>query len=223
MDYPEPDGQGIAEEPVATRYPTIEARVAGLVGSILVGFVVGVALHPTFAQNEKGQVMALALLAIVPFLLALLPADPKARLVALALATPLGLVSMVVSTIGPLVLLVGPLLPLIIGVALILGLSGLATGRQRAKDGSLALAILGLSPAVSCLVVFLADYLVGSLLGLPWGRMGAPPRPMMVFAIAVAVSVLAVVAVALLWMLQRRRGVPSKPEPRRELDEFDRD
>jgi hypothetical protein len=222
MSFSKLDGPGMPEGPAATLYPAIEARFAGLAGSIPIGLMVGCALEPTMFSHEKGQLMALALLAIVPFLLTLVAADPKGRLVALTWAFPLGLLSILISTIRLLVFLLLPLSPYIIGLALILGLSAIGNSRHRAKDGSLALAILGLSPAASCLVVFLADYVVARILGLPWGRTGADPRPIMVFAVAVAVALLASLAVAI-WKLQRRPAVPSKPETSQKRVEFDRD
>ncbi len=219
MSYPKTDDRGMAEELVATRSPAIAARVAGLLGSIPIGIIIAFALQPNMGN---GHVMALALLAIVPFLLALVPADPLGRSVALLWATPLAFVFGVVSRIGIFPILLWIASPLIIGVPLLVGLVAIASSHHRVKDGSMALAILGLSPAASCFAVFLADSVVAQLLGLPAGRTGAEPRPIVVFGVAVAVSALAFVAVAQ-YTLRRRPAVPSKPETRREWDEFDRD
>jgi hypothetical protein len=219
MSYPKPDDRGMSEELVATRSPAIAARVAGLLGSIPTGIMISFALQPNMGN---GHVMALALLATVPFLLALVPADPQRRSVALLWVTPLAFVSGVVSRIGPFMILISMATPFIIGLPLFLGIAAIASSHFRVKDGSLALAILGLSPAASCLAVYLADYVIAQLLGLPVGRTGADPRPIMVFGVAVAVSALATLAVAL-WMLQRRPAVPSKPATNQKWDEFDRD
>ena len=217
MSFLGPPDRGMAEEPVSTGSPALLACAAGIVGSMPIGVAAGLVARWT-GGDSNWYVLALVLLAIVPFLLALVPTGAAGRVVALALAASVGFVSGAIQ--GSAFLLMGFLLIPIVALGLILGLIALVNSGRRVEDGSQALAILGLTPAGSGFAVYLVYIQVGLIQdGHPGLLVGS--RPVVVFWVSVALAACAVLIVA--WSaLRRRRAIPSaKSKTPREWRDFD--
>jgi hypothetical protein len=219
LNFPEPTDRRMVHAPVG---PALLACAAGLIGLVPIGLVVFVVVGSIRWGDPNWYAMALTVLAIIPFLLALVLASARGRAIALALAGFWGgvvgavlLASSKSAAFFWMSILVFP----IVALGLLLGLISFSINHHRAQDGFRAFATLGLSPAGSTLFVGLAELLVRSL-HRNFPVLLAVSPPVFVFDISVAIAACATFAVAVS-VLRRRQPIPSKWDTREEGPGFD--